>query len=196
MRELAARLGVSAMTAYRYFKDKDEILAEIRVRAFARLADVLEAANRASGSTGVRCAAVSRAYVEFASQEPIYYRLMFEASQRPAEPSPQSRDGEARIRTVLASLVHKAGEGSAELVARQLWSTLHGIVMLRLADKLSDADVEKSLAETLRLLGTGYDELADARAHLPPLRQRPQAAETYGADSLRHGGNITLSAAS
>jgi AcrR family transcriptional regulator len=32
MRQLAAELGVSPMTAYRYFKDKDEILATVRAR--------------------------------------------------------------------------------------------------------------------------------------------------------------------
>ena len=37
MRMLAAELGVSAMTPYRYFKDKDEILSAIRARALAAL---------------------------------------------------------------------------------------------------------------------------------------------------------------
>lgn len=32
MRELAAELGVSAMTPYRYFKDKEDILAAVRAR--------------------------------------------------------------------------------------------------------------------------------------------------------------------
>ena len=49
MRLLAAELGVSAMTPYRYFKDKDEILSAIRARAFGRFADQLE---RATGDTG------------------------------------------------------------------------------------------------------------------------------------------------
>ena len=33
MRLLAAEMGVSAMTPYRYFKDKDEIVSSIRARA-------------------------------------------------------------------------------------------------------------------------------------------------------------------
>ena len=34
MRELAGRLGISTMTPYRYFKDKEAILSEVRARAF------------------------------------------------------------------------------------------------------------------------------------------------------------------
>ena len=33
MRQLAAELGVSPMTPYRYFADKDDILAAVRTRA-------------------------------------------------------------------------------------------------------------------------------------------------------------------
>ncbi|HEY3889596.1 MAG TPA: helix-turn-helix domain-containing protein, partial [Caulobacteraceae bacterium] len=32
IRQMAAELGVSAMTPYRYFKDKDAILAAVRAR--------------------------------------------------------------------------------------------------------------------------------------------------------------------
>jgi len=51
MRELAAELGVSAMTPYRYFKDKEDILAAVRARAFNRFADALETALRRSRIT-------------------------------------------------------------------------------------------------------------------------------------------------
>ena len=44
MRQLAAELGVSPMTPYRYFKDKDDILAAVRTIGFDRFAETLEAA--------------------------------------------------------------------------------------------------------------------------------------------------------
>jgi AcrR family transcriptional regulator len=50
MRTLAAQLGVSAMTPYRYFRDKEEILAAIRARAFSRFADQLEEALAQPGT--------------------------------------------------------------------------------------------------------------------------------------------------
>src|SRR5215469_382188 len=44
MRLLATELGVSAMTPYRYFRDKNEVLSLVRGRAFTRLANQLERA--------------------------------------------------------------------------------------------------------------------------------------------------------
>ena len=58
MRELASELGVSAMTPYRYFKDKDEILAAVRADAFDRFADALEGAFSIGGDAGTRGQAV------------------------------------------------------------------------------------------------------------------------------------------
>src|ERR1700733_6937187 len=57
MRELAGQLGVSAMTPYRYFKDKEEFLAAIRARAFARFADQLEEALAQPGTPPEKSAA-------------------------------------------------------------------------------------------------------------------------------------------
>jgi AcrR family transcriptional regulator len=42
MRGLAAELGCSATTPYRYFENKDEILAVVRARAFTRLAEACD----------------------------------------------------------------------------------------------------------------------------------------------------------
>src|ERR1700688_1265496 len=64
MRQLSGRLGVSAMTAYRYFKGKNDILAAVRARAFARIADRLEAAYDAADSTERTLAALSLVCVE------------------------------------------------------------------------------------------------------------------------------------
>src|ERR1700744_2830749 len=60
MRQLAAELGVSPMTPYRYFEDKDDILAAVRTNGFNRFAEALELARsshvgaRAIGSPGGR----------------------------------------------------------------------------------------------------------------------------------------------
>src|SRR5215813_567834 len=81
MRELAGELGVSAMTPYRYFKDKDDILAAVRARAFNRFADRLEQAFQTPGTALEKSGAVYQAYVGFAFGEPAAYRLMFDLSQ-------------------------------------------------------------------------------------------------------------------
>ena len=86
LRDLASAMGVSPMTPYRYFKDKDAILAAVRVRAFSRFAQAMESAE-ASGARkkGVFTGA---AYVDWALKNPAAYRLMFDTQQPTAEAYP------------------------------------------------------------------------------------------------------------
>src|SRR6201747_2573169 len=66
MRQLAAELGVSPMTPYRYFEDKNDILAAVRANGFNRFADSLEQARGSATGARARGAAVGEAYVTFA----------------------------------------------------------------------------------------------------------------------------------
>src|SRR5215470_16054016 len=82
MRQLADALGCSPMTPYRYFRNKDAILAAVRTAAFDRFAVALEtAARRTRGDLQAQGRAVGEAYLRFALSEPEAYRLMFDLSQ-------------------------------------------------------------------------------------------------------------------
>jgi len=162
MRELAARMGISAMTPYRYFKDKDEILAAIRARAFSRFADQLEKALAQPGTISERSAAVGRAYVRFALQERSCYRLMFDIPAPRLRPLPQLFAAERRARATMTDHVRLMVEeghyrGDPELIGRVLWSGLHGVVTLHLAGKLAEGgEFETVLAETMRALTAAF----------------------------------------
>ncbi len=162
MRELAAQLGVSAMTPYRYFKDKDEILSAIRARAFNRFADKLEAALARTGSPPERSQAVGRAYVQFALEQPCCYRLMFDLSAPRLAPLPELFAAERRARATMTDhvrLMVKEGyyQGDPELIGPVLWSGVHGVVTLHLAGKLAEGgEFETILAETMRVLRSAY----------------------------------------
>ncbi len=56
LKELTSELGVSPMTPYRYFEDKDAMLAAVRARAFDRFADALEVAFAKPGPAPMRAA--------------------------------------------------------------------------------------------------------------------------------------------
>src|ERR1700744_5071840 len=62
IRQLADELDVSAMTPYRYVKDKDELLAIMRTRAFNKFAEVLENAYATEGNAVVKANAAGHAY--------------------------------------------------------------------------------------------------------------------------------------
>jgi AcrR family transcriptional regulator len=102
MRELAAAVGVSPMTPYRYFPDKDAILAAVRARAFDQHADALEAAFEAGGTDPATAAsAVGRAYVDFALAHPEAYKLMFDVRQPGEEAYPALVAAAARSRATM-----------------------------------------------------------------------------------------------
>jgi AcrR family transcriptional regulator len=162
MRELAAELGVSAMTPYRYFRDKDEILAAVRARAFSRFADALEAGMATPGDALAKAAAVYEAYVDFAFGEPASYRLMFDLSQPNEEDYPELVDATTRARATMTEYVRalvNAGalEGDPELMGYVFWSSLHGAVVLQLAGKLDPRyDFRTITSESFRALSQSY----------------------------------------
>lgn len=141
MRELARELGVSTMTPYRYFVDKESILAAVRVNAFDAFAEALESAARVPGNAAERADAVGRAYLNFAFTQPHAYKLMFDLSQPEDGRFPElDRAGQRARRTMtgyMEALV--AGgflAGDPEMLGQIFWATVHGLVVLELAGKL------------------------------------------------------------
>ena len=115
---------------YRYFKDKNEILAVVRARAFRRFADELQAAHDSQGEQVEKSAAIGRAYVRFALEEETNYRLMFDLSQPSDETIPELEFQERRARALMREHVHMLVElgvleGDADLIARVMWAALH-----------------------------------------------------------------------
>jgi AcrR family transcriptional regulator len=135
MRQLAEALGVSQMTPYRYFKDKDAILAAVRTRAFLRFAaDMEKAETKPAKKPG-------NAYVNFALRNPEAYRLMFDVSQPTVEQYPELLAAMHRARLTMGEGLRKLAaqgrfSGDVALTAHVFWATLHGAVMLQLTGLL------------------------------------------------------------
>lgn len=157
MRQIAGALGVSAMTAYRYFDSREDILAAVRQRGFERFAAMLETTRaQADDSRAARALAAGRAYVDFALANRNVYRLMFDLEQ-PADGSdgPLGR-AIVRARNTLSvhgdDLVGSGVDRSDALEAEAFaWSTLHGAVTLEIAGRLPSGSarriVERSKAK-------------------------------------------------
>lgn len=200
MRALAAELGVSAMTPYRYFEGKEALFAGVRAEAFRRFADRLEAALAsrapAPGSSDRRSPLaplrrLKAAYVAFAVAEPDAYRIMFELAQpSPAVPGGASKGGSvegnaaelaaqsARAfatlhRSVVEAVRVGALRGDPLTIAHLVWADTHGLVSLHLAGKL--------VGRTLAALASVDHELAAFRPHTVALR----AARSSGRGQLR-----------
>jgi len=162
MRELASELGVSAMTPYRYFRDKDEILAAVRARAFTRWAESLEIAISTPGDAQTKAAAVFEAYIAFAFGEPASYRLMFDLSQPNEQDYPELVEATTRARATMTDYVRvlvKEGllAGDPELMGYVFWASLHGAVVLQMAGKLDPKyDFRTITQESFRALSMSY----------------------------------------
>jgi AcrR family transcriptional regulator len=143
MRQLAGELGVSPMTPYRYFADKDAILAAVRARAFNRHAEALESAyNEAPGDAGDKSDRVGAAYLTFALENPEAYKLMFDVRQPTETDYPDLVRAQSRSRATMTAYLEAlkdAGlfQGDIELTGLMFWAALHGPIMLQLSGMLS-----------------------------------------------------------
>jgi AcrR family transcriptional regulator len=162
LRGLALELGCSPMTPYRYFRDKDEILAAVRAAAFERFAEALETAwARSAGDAAARARAVGDAYLGFALAEPDAYRLMFDLSQPGEERYPALTGAVARARRTMTAYVEELVaegvlEGDPTLLGHVFWAAVHGIVVLHLAGKLpASPDFRAIHRATMHLLAAG-----------------------------------------
>lgn len=159
LRALAQELGCSRTTPYRYFKDKQHILAAVRAEGFLLLAQAQEAAAEAEPELERRLQAVGRAYLRFAADEPDYYRLMFEVPEKfSPEPTAELVAVVQRSQRPLyeaVKLATQAGllDGNPRTVAHLLWAALHGVASLHLAEKLTlGRSFEQLTEEMLKLL--------------------------------------------
>src|SRR4029434_4792690 len=159
MRQLADALGCSPMTPYRYFRNKDEILAAVRTAAFDRFAAALEdAARKTRGDLRAAGQATGEAYVRFALSDPDAYRLMFDLSQPHPARYPELVRASTRARRVMSAALARLVEagvfvGDPEILGHVFWATLHGLVVLHLAGKLpAKPDFQTIQREAMRLL--------------------------------------------
>lgn len=146
MRELARELGCSAMTPYRYFRDKEELLATVRAAAFNRFSERLEAAVHGAEESR-RGEALIEAYVAFAFDEPHAYRLMFDLAQPDSASYPELVSASGRAWRMLGAHFEPLVEsgqltGDAQLIGYAYWASLHGFTMLALANQLPPPQAE------------------------------------------------------
>jgi AcrR family transcriptional regulator len=163
MREMADALGVSSMTPYRYFKDKDAILAAVRTRAFNRFAQAMETAREQPQPRS------GNAYLDFALANPASYRLMFDVSQPTFAKYPALVKAMDRARLTMADGLRDlaaAGrfKGDVDLAGYVYWSSMHGAVMLELAGLLEGSrfDARKIAKPAIDALGKHFEIIREA----------------------------------
>ena len=177
MRELAVALGLSPMTPYRYFEDRDAILAAVRASAFSRFASRLERAIQGGASPLRRTTAMGKAYLGFALKEPDAYRLIFDLTQPDESKYPELVKQSQRARSILARQVQDLIEAGLvpsqpQQVGYALWSVSHGVCVLHLAGKYPGVkDCRQAFAATMTWLFQGFESQLRRESRTTPRRK-------------------------
>jgi AcrR family transcriptional regulator len=161
LRAVGAGLRVSRTALYRHFSDKSALLAAVATEGFRDFRVALTAAWNDAGRGQAGFEAMGRAYVRFALANPSHYRVMFGGFIAKSGSDPElQREATAAFRVLVDAIVElqqagKFDRGDPELLARFVWSTVHGIAMLALDGLLQSADAVTSLA--LKRLRAGIE---------------------------------------
>lgn len=160
LREIGIRADVSRTAAYRHFSDKAQLLSAIRDAGFAEFADVLEAAKASSSAFSARLTSMGLAYLRFAEERRPYYEVMFGVGCD-LGPMENSETGD-RAFAVLVGMItdgQTRGDvrpGDPEILARVVWSLVHGVAMLRIdTDFTEGGDGAKFMRTAAEVLRTG-----------------------------------------
>ena len=185
MRMLAAEVGCATMTSYRYFKDKDELLAAVRALAYDRFSEALEAGARTPGDSRAKSAAIGEAYVAFALANREAYRLMFEMSPPDSAGFPELERAAARANGnmtgyVRAMIDEGALKGDPVMIGRMFWAAIHGVVQLELNGVLPPGPGADTLRrEMMRALFIGLNAA--------PLRNDPSRSSPAQSEAVVKG---------
>jgi AcrR family transcriptional regulator len=138
MRRLAAEVGCSAMAPYRYFPDKQSLLAAVRAAAFDRLADALAGVAK---DRRHRAADIGDAYVRFAFENREAYKLMFDLTQPDEADFPELAAAAGRARDGMNRYLYELVDarvlkGDPVELGYVFWATIHGLIVLQLAGRL------------------------------------------------------------
>jgi AcrR family transcriptional regulator len=152
LREATRMVGVVPNAAYRYFADRDELLAAVCAAALSELAARMAAGiERIRGkygdprAAGRRLRAVGSAYLAFAREEPGLFATAFALPQHHTYSAPDGGTGQddsplGLLRTVLDELV-EAGvlqRDCREGLEYPIWSAVHGLAVLTEQGPLRD----------------------------------------------------------
>ena len=137
LRELARDVGVTHNAPYRHFASKADVVVALGEEGVARLALAAGAALATAGADPrARVVALGEAYVGFALDEPLYFRLVL---TRPVGRGAAASDPLRLLEATLEE-ARVAGVARDDLSARELavaaWSLVHGFASLVASGRL------------------------------------------------------------
>ena len=146
LRGVGESLGVSRTALYRHFADKQALLAAVGREGFRMLGEALKAAWQQNGRGRKGFETMGITYVKFAVAHPSHYRVMFGRFIESCSKDPEFvEEAKAAFQVLVDSLVEQQNAGLVRkddplILARFIWSMVHGIAMLVIDGQLRGAD--------------------------------------------------------
>jgi AcrR family transcriptional regulator len=161
-RDLAHEVGCAVGTIYNVFEHLDELILCVGLRTLAMLDTALEATRPADPPASTEAAVddlvrLALAYLEFAAAHTIRWRALFEHRMSEARPLPEwfVEQQHALFRQVerpLARLLPELDADPRRILARTLFSAVHGIVALGLEEKLVSLPLPELRAQLVAIV--------------------------------------------
>ena len=146
LRAVGEALGVSRTALYRHFADKQALLAAVGREGFRTFRMALQEAWGRPGGGREGFESMGAAYIHFAVTHPSHYRVMFgrfvESCSKDAD---FMQEATAAFKVLVDALVSLQRAGIVRrddplMMARFVWSTMHGIAMLAIDGQLRGVD--------------------------------------------------------
>ena len=147
-RDLATEAGCSLGAIYNVFEDLHNLILEVNGRTFVKLGTAV-AGSVVGTDAGPRARLIlmSNAYLDFAAANANLWRALFDLRMSADEGVPEwylASLGElfANIRGPLAELFPEMDARELEMMTRAMFSSVHGIVLLGLENRISGVPAE------------------------------------------------------
>ena len=170
-RELAGEIGIANGAVYNLVPDIDALILTVGSRTLARLdAALTEAENAGPPQPVERLVRIALAYCDFAAANFELWRALFEHRMAPGKPLPEWAITDQmnlfrHIHGPLAELFPGSASEQLSLVARSLFSAVHGMVSLGLEQKLIAVPLDALRAEIATIVRATVAGLLARGAH-------------------------------
>jgi len=153
LRAVARRANVSPMAPYRHYPDKEALLTAVALRGIEALHKAVSTADRAAPA-GQGALAQALAYVRYAAEHPVLFRLMF-GPMRPRAGDAICDASQAVKDVLLHRLAIEMPDRFSPELATGCWALVHGLAMLVIDGLLVETDPLDGLVErtVLAMLG-------------------------------------------
>jgi len=140
-RKVAGKMGYTVGTLYHVFRNFDDLVMHLNARTIDEMAALIQRETRKKRNPETRIRVMAEYYVQFATDHPERWRLVFEQEPPRGVPEPtlmiERRD--VMFEMVAENLRELAPERLQNEVAHTataLWGGIHGICILALTGKL------------------------------------------------------------